>query len=61
LGASVADWLGKPRNVGGLGLGSGWVALILTALIAIVVAYLAVSKRDVQVDATTSIRVSRAA
>ncbi|HEY4151694.1 MAG TPA: hypothetical protein VGM38_00085 [Pseudolysinimonas sp.] len=56
LGASVADWLGKPRNVGGLGVGSGWVALILTALIAIVVAYLAVSKRDVQNEAATSIR-----
>lgn len=48
LGASIADWLGKPQTVGGLGWGSGWVALILTAAIAIVVGYLAVSKRDVQ-------------
>ena len=27
LGASVADWLGKPRSEGGLGAGAGWVAL----------------------------------
>ncbi|MEO7722246.1 MAG: hypothetical protein ABIS08_10070 [Pseudolysinimonas sp.] len=48
LGASIADWLGKPQTVGGLGWGNGWVALILTAAIAIVVGYLVVSKRDVQ-------------
>lgn len=27
LGASVADWLGKPVNEGGVGVGSGWVSL----------------------------------
>jgi uncharacterized membrane-anchored protein len=27
LGASVADWLGKPVDEGGVGIGSGWVAL----------------------------------
>lgn len=54
LGASVADWLGKPQSDGGLGLGSGWVALALTALLAAVVAYLAVTRRDVQVPATPS-------
>ena len=48
LGASVADWLGKPRMVGGVGIGSGWVALALTLAIVVVVSYLAVSKRDVQ-------------
>jgi uncharacterized membrane-anchored protein len=48
LGASVADWLGKPRVVGGLGIGSGWVALTLALAIVIVVGYLAISKRDVQ-------------
>ena len=34
LGASVADWLGKPRSASGLGLGSGWVALGCGVLIA---------------------------
>ncbi|MEU7408518.1 hypothetical protein AB0B40_04165 [Streptomyces sp. NPDC042638] len=48
LGASIADGLGKPRAVGGLGLGDGPVALVLLALIVLVVAYLAVTKVDVQ-------------
>ena len=48
LGASVADWLGKPRSVTGLGVGSGWVALVLTVAIACLVAFLTVTKRDVQ-------------
>jgi uncharacterized membrane-anchored protein len=50
LGASFADWLGKPTNVGGLGWGSGWVALVLTGLIICFVAFLAVTRRDVQQD-----------
>jgi uncharacterized membrane-anchored protein len=48
LGASFADFLGKPTNVGGLGWGSGWVALVLTAIIVGFVAFLAVTRRDVQ-------------
>ncbi|HZS95000.1 MAG TPA: hypothetical protein VFA78_09400 [Chloroflexota bacterium] len=46
LGASFADWTGKPF-LGGLGLGDGKVAIALTILIAIFVAYLSVSKIDV--------------
>jgi len=38
LGASVADWLGKPVAQQGLGLGSGWVGLALAALMAATVA-----------------------
>ena len=41
LGASFADWMGKPRIVGGLGWGSGNVALVLTSVIVVVVAVLA--------------------
>ena len=48
LGASVADWLGKPSHTGGLGWGDGAVSLGLTALIAALVAYLAVTRADVQ-------------
>jgi len=48
LGASVADWLGKPKVLGGLGLGDGKVASALTALIVIGVGYLAITRRDVQ-------------
>lgn len=48
LGASVADGLGKPKNVSGMGLGDGPVAFALTGLIVLMVVYLAVTKRDVQ-------------
>ena len=48
LGASFADWLGKPKSVGGVGLGDGPVALVLTIVIAVLVAFLAVTHRDVQ-------------
>ncbi len=48
LGASVADGLGKPRSVSGLGWGDGWVALGFAVLIVVSVGYLVVSKSDVQ-------------
>ena len=48
LGASVADWVGKPKFVGGLGVGDGPVALVLTFAIACLVAYLAITRKDVQ-------------
>jgi uncharacterized membrane-anchored protein len=49
LGASIADWLGKPPNKnGGLGYGDGTVAAIATAIIVALVAYVAVTKSDVQ-------------
>ncbi len=48
LGASFADWLGKPRAANGLGLGDGPVALVLTAAIFCLVAYLAITRRDMQ-------------
>jgi len=48
LGASFADWFGKPKSITGLGYGDGVVAGVLTVLIVIFVGYLTVSKRDVQ-------------
>jgi uncharacterized membrane-anchored protein len=48
LGASIADGLGKPKNVSGLGFGDGPVAGVLAVLIVVLVAYLAVTKKDVQ-------------
>jgi uncharacterized membrane-anchored protein len=48
LGASVADWLGKPKSFSGLGLGNGPVSVVLLMLIAAFVGYLAVTHRDVQ-------------
>lgn len=48
LGASFADWFGKPAAVGGLGLGDGVVGGVLCALIVVLVAYLAATKVDVR-------------
>jgi uncharacterized membrane-anchored protein len=48
LGASFADWLGKPSSVGGLGWGSGTIALVLAIIIFCLVAFLAITRRDVQ-------------
>lgn len=45
LGASFADWFGKPY-LGGLGLGDAWVSLVLTLLIIGFVGYLTVTHRD---------------
>ena len=52
LGASIADGLAKPKNISGLDIGDGPVAIVLAALIALLVAYLAVTKKDVQRSAT---------
>lgn len=46
LGASFADWIGKPLNAGGLGSGTGQVSLFLTLLICAFVGYLSVTHRD---------------
>ena len=54
VGASFADWLGKPRKLHGLGFGSGNVSLVLTLLIIILVGYLAITKADVQLAARHS-------
>jgi uncharacterized membrane-anchored protein len=48
FGASVADWLGKSKSAGGLGLGDGSVAVALGSLIFVLVAYLTITRRDVQ-------------
>lgn len=48
LGASFADWMGKPTSLGGLGWGDGRVALALTFAIFGLVAFLALTRLDVQ-------------
>jgi uncharacterized membrane-anchored protein len=40
LGASFADWVGRPRTLGGLGVGTGLVGLGLTVVIVVIVGYL---------------------
>jgi uncharacterized membrane-anchored protein len=48
VGASFADYVAFPHAVGGLGVGHGAVALILTFLIVIFVGYLTVTRKDVE-------------
>lgn len=48
LGASVADWLGKPSDAGGVGAGDGPVSLVLAGLIVCLVACLSVTGKDRQ-------------
>jgi uncharacterized membrane-anchored protein len=48
LGASFADYFGRPHSLSGLGVGSGRIAVIVTIVVAILVGYLAVTRRDIQ-------------
>ena len=54
LGASFADWLALPPARGGIGLGTGPVTVLWTVAIALLVARLAATRRDV--DAGPRIR-----
>jgi uncharacterized membrane-anchored protein len=48
IGASFADWFGKPHHKGGLGFGTIPVAVALTILILAVVGYLTMTREDVE-------------
>lgn len=48
LGASVADYLGKPREVSGLDLGELRVSVVLLLFLAVLVVYTAVARYDIQ-------------
>jgi len=52
LGASIADWLGKPKQISGLGLGDGPVSVGFAVLIVICVA--ALSRRDARSEHQTT-------
>lgn len=53
LGASFADWFGKPQSLTGLNYGDGPVAAVLTLLILVVVGYLAFTRIDVDAAGDT--------
>ena len=53
LGASFADWFGKPMYVGGLGLGDGLVSLVLGVIIFVLVAYLQLMHADAELGRIT--------
>jgi uncharacterized membrane-anchored protein len=48
LGASFADWMGKPTSLDGMGLGTGQVSLCLAILIIGFVGYLTVTRKDIK-------------
>lgn len=48
LGASFADWLGKPNDHGGAGLGTGLISLILAILVIGFVGYVTVTRKDIK-------------
>jgi uncharacterized membrane-anchored protein len=53
LGASFADWFGKPQSISGLGYGDGVVSVVLTILIVIFVGYLTLTRKDVPSEPAT--------
>jgi len=48
LGASVADYLSKPRSTSGAGFGDGRIAVIMTIAVALGVCYLTITRNDIQ-------------
>lgn len=52
LGASFADFVGKP-TLGGLGLGDGYIALVLTFLIVVFVGYLTATHQRRRTEVAT--------
>ena len=54
LGASFADWFGKPAHKGGLGIGTIPVAVTLTIIIVLLVGYITLTRRDVNREAVVA-------
>lgn len=54
LGASFADWAGKSRGVGGLGLGDGPVSFTLAVLIIGFVVYMTFDRKEIRRERATS-------
>jgi|SRR5579859_3949410 len=50
LGASFADWFGKPQSAGGFGIGQGATSLVLGILIIGFVGYLTISRKDISAN-----------
>ena len=48
LGASIADYISKPKKISGLGFGDGPTALVFTVAVVVFVSYLALARPDIQ-------------
>ena len=53
LGASFADYMSKPHSISGINFGDGPTSAVLTLAIVILVAYLAIARKDIQRPAAT--------
>jgi uncharacterized membrane-anchored protein len=50
LGASFADWVGKPKDLSGLGFGDGRISFVLAGAIFVLVLFLSITHADEQAD-----------
>jgi uncharacterized membrane-anchored protein len=48
LGASFADYIGRPRDISGIGFGDGQTAVVFAVAVAVLVAHLAMARPDIQ-------------
>ncbi|HXN61826.1 MAG TPA: hypothetical protein VN886_15375 [Acidimicrobiales bacterium] len=48
LGASFADYIGKPQNLSGINFGDGPTALVFALAVLVLVSYLAMARPDIQ-------------
>lgn len=48
LGASFSDWISKPSDITGLGFGNGQTAVVIAIAVFALVAYLAITRPDIQ-------------
>lgn len=48
FGASFADWLGRTKDLGGIGFGTGNTSIVLTILIILCVVYLSITRKDIK-------------
>jgi uncharacterized membrane-anchored protein len=61
LGASFADYISKPRSISGIDFGDGPTTAVMLVGIVLLVAYLAVARRDIQRTAASPLGRHRAA
>jgi uncharacterized membrane-anchored protein len=55
LGASFADYISKPSNISGIGFGDGPTAVVFALAVFVLVAYLAITRPDIQKPVNASL------
>jgi uncharacterized membrane-anchored protein len=50
LGASLSDWFSKSHIIGGLGLGDGHVSLLLSSAIILIVIFITIKRRQLNIE-----------